>query len=128
VSRQGKESQMTAEEFTAAGELLFGRWFKSPLARALGRNRSMIRKYSSGEQRIRPGFAAEIRSIVNIGPVGTAIRNSIKKSMPEIPPFTAHRTAKQILLDLISLGMVAENSLCDNEDAGSSRRKRSGIE
>jgi hypothetical protein len=128
MSRQGKESPMTAEEFTAAGELLFGRWFKSPLARALGRNRSMIRKYSSGEQRIRPGLAAEIRSIVNIGPVGTAIRNSIKKSMPEIPPFTAHRTAKQILLDLISLGMVAENSLCDNEDVGSSPRKRSGIE
>jgi len=33
---------MTAAEFTAAGELLFGRWFKSPLARALGRDRSMI--------------------------------------------------------------------------------------
>ena len=119
---------MTAAEFTAAGELLFGRWFKSPLARALGRNRSMIRKYSSGEQRIRPGLAAEIRAIVNIGPVGTAIRNSLKKSMPEVPPFTAHRMAKIILLDLISLGMVAENSLCDNEDAGSSRRKGRGIE
>ncbi len=119
---------MTAAEFTAAGELLFGRWFKSPLARALGRDRSMIRKYSSGEQRIRPGLAAEIRTIVNIGPVGTAIRNTIKNSMPEIPTFTAHRTAKQILLDLISLGMVAENSLCDKGDAGSSRGKGSGIE
>jgi len=40
----------------------------------------MIRKYSSGEQRIRPGLAAEIRTMVNIGPVGTAIRNSIKSS------------------------------------------------
>ena len=119
---------MTAVEFTAAGELLFGRWFKSPLARALGRNRSMIRKYSSGEQRIRPRLAAEIRAMVNVGPVGTAIRNSIKKSMPEIPTFTAHRTAKQILLDLISLGMVAENSLYNNEVGGSSLRKGSGIE
>jgi hypothetical protein len=119
---------MTAAEFTAAGELLFGRWFKSPLARALGRDRSMIRKYSSGKQRIRTRLAAEIRAMVNIGPVGTAIRNSIKKSMPEIPPFTAHRTARQILCDLISLGMVAENSLCDSEDAGSSQRRGSGIE
>jgi hypothetical protein len=56
------------------------------------------------------------------------IRNTIKKSMPEIPTFTAHRTAKKILLDLISLGIVAENSLCDKEGAGSSRRKGSGIE
>ncbi len=128
MSGKKNEHPMTAAEFTAAGELLFGRWFKSPLARALGRNRSMIRKYSSGEQRIRPGLAAEIRAIVNIGPVGTAIRDSIKKSMREIPTFTAHRLAKQILHDLTSMGMVAENYLCDNEDAGSSRRKGSGIE
>jgi hypothetical protein len=40
----------------------------------------------------------------------------------------SHRTAKQILLDLISLEMVAENSLRDNPDAGSSRRRGSGID
>jgi len=54
--------------------------------------------------------SAEIRAIVNIGPVGTAIRNTIVKSMPEIPAFTAHRIAKQILHDLTSRGMVAENA------------------
>jgi hypothetical protein len=105
---------MTAAELTAAAELLYGRWFKSPLARALGRHRCMIRKYSSGEQRIRPRLAAEIRAIVNIGPVGTVIRNAIKKSMPEIPTFRAHRMAKQIVLDLTSLGMLAQNSSRDN--------------
>jgi len=74
VSGKKNEHPMTAAEFTAAGELLYGRWFKSPLARALGRDRNMIRKYSSGEQRIRPRLAAEIRAIVNIGPVGTVNR------------------------------------------------------
>jgi hypothetical protein len=128
VIREPKDHPMTAAEFTAAGELLFGRWFKSPLARLLNRDRNMLRKYATGKARIRPRLAAEIRAIVNIGPVGSAIRNSIKKSMPEIPTFRAHGVAKNILLDLTSLGMVAENSLCDNEGAGSSPRKGSGIE
>jgi hypothetical protein len=75
--------------FAAAGELLFGRWFKSPLARLLNRDRNMLRKYATGKARIRPSLAAEIRATVNIGPVGRAIRNTIKNSMPEIPTFTA---------------------------------------
>jgi len=105
---------MTAAEFTAAGELLFGRWFKSPLARLLNRDRNTLRKYATGKARIRPSLAAEIRATVNIGPVGRAIRNSIKKSMPEMPTFTAHRMAKQIALDLASLGILAEIPSSDN--------------
>ena len=119
---------MTPAELIAAGQLLHGRRWKLPLARTVGYGREALHCYSIGRRRVPPLLAARIRAIVNIGPVGTAIRNTIKKSMPEIPPFTAHRMAKQILFDLISLGMVAENSLNDDEETGLSRRKGSGIE
>jgi hypothetical protein len=117
VNRKHTEHPMTPAEFTAAGELLYGRWFKSPLARALGRDRNMIRKYSSGEQRIRPRLAAEIRAIVNIGPTGTVIRNTIRKIAPEIQPFMAHKIAKQIVIDLRSLGIIGADLAADDQAA-----------
>ena len=124
VSRRQTEPQMTPAELIAAGELLYGRRWKLPLARTVGYGREALHCYSIGRRRVPPLLAARIRAIVNIGPVGTAIRNTIKNSMPEIPTFTAHRTAKQILLDLISLGMVAENSLCDGRRFEPRERKR----
>jgi hypothetical protein len=119
---------MTPAELIAAGQLLYGRRWKLPLARIVGYGREALHCYSIGRRRVPPLLAARIHAIVNIGPVGAAIRNSIKMSMPEVPTFTAHRAAKQILSDLISLGMVAENSLNDDEDTGLRRRKGSGIE
>jgi hypothetical protein len=117
VNRKHTEHPMTPAEFTAAGELLYGRWFKSPLARILGRDRSTIRIYSSGKRRIPPRIAAEIRAIVNIGPTGTLIRNTIWKIAPEIQPFMAHKIAKQIVIDLRSLGMIGADPAADDQAA-----------
>jgi len=44
--------------------------------------------------------------IVNIGPVGIVIRSTIRKIVPELPMFTAHRITRQILVDLHSLGIL----------------------
>jgi len=104
---------MTPAELIAAGQLLYGRRWKLPLARIVGYARESLHHYSAGGRRIPPLLAARIRAMVDIGSVGTAIRNSIKKSMPEIPTFTAHRVAKQIVLDLATLGLLAENSSGD---------------
>jgi hypothetical protein len=105
---------MTAAEFTAAGVLLFGRRFKSLLARAVNLERTSIQAYAFGKRRIPPRVAAQIRAIVNIGPVGMAIRASIKKCAPELLEFKAHRMAKQIVFDLTALGLLAENSPGDH--------------
>jgi hypothetical protein len=110
VSRRQMEPPMTPAELIAAGELLYGRRWKLPLARTVGYGREALHHYSTGGRRISPLLAARIRAIVNIGPAGAAIRRSIKNSMPEMPTFTAHRMAKQIILDLASLGLLAENS------------------
>jgi len=104
---------MTPAELIAAGELLYGRRWKLPLARTVGYGREALHHYSTGRRRIPSLLAARIRAMVDIGSVGTTIRNSIKKSMPEVPMFTAHRAAKQIVLDLSALGLLAENSSGD---------------
>ena len=111
---QQQTHRMTAAEFTAAGVLLYGRWFKSPLARAVNLERTSIQAYAFGKRQIPPRIAAQLRAIVNIGPVGTAIRTSIKKCAPELSEFRAHKMAKQIVLDLTALGLLAENSSCND--------------
>src|ERR1700687_4187149 len=110
VSRRRPEPPMGPAELIAAGELLYGRRWKLPLARIVGYGREALHRYSTGRRRIPPLLAARVRAIVNIGPAGIAIRSSIKNSMPEIPTFTAHRVARQIVLDLTALGLLAENS------------------
>src|SRR5258705_4947792 len=112
-SRRQTGPSMTPAELIAAGELLYGRRWKLPLARTVGYGREALHCYSIGRRLVPPLLAARIRAIVNIGPVGTAIRNSIKKSVPEMPTFTAHRVATQIVLDLTALGLLAENFSAD---------------
>jgi hypothetical protein len=97
---------MSAAELIAAGELLFGSRWRTPLAKALGLSDRAIRYYQSGERRIAPRISARVRSLVDIGPVGIVIRATVRKIGPGIPPFTAHRIAKQVLVDLGSLGML----------------------
>jgi hypothetical protein len=116
---------MTPAELSAAGGLPYGRRWKLPLARAVGYAREALHHYSTGGRRIPSLLAARIRAIVNIGPAGTAIRRSIKNSMPEIPTFTAHRVARQIVLDLTALGLLAENS---SGDIGRSQLEPTGNE
>jgi hypothetical protein len=101
---------MAPAELIAAGELLFGRRWKLPLARIVGYGREALLDYSAGRRRIPRFLATRGRAIVNIGPAGVAIRISIKNSMPELPTFTAHRVARQIVLDLVALGLLAENN------------------
>lgn len=113
---------MSAAELVAAGELVFGSRWRTPLAKALGLSDRVIRYYQSGERRISPPIAARVRSLADIGPVGTVIRATVRKVGPGIPPFTAHRIAKQILVDLGSLGMLAK---CQS---GDSKGARSGSE
>ena len=113
MSKRQTEPPMTPAELIAAGELLYGRRWKLPLARTVGYGREALHLYSTGGRRIPPLLAARIRAIVNIGPASATIRRSIKNSMPEMPTFTAHRMAKQIILDLASLGLLAENSSGD---------------
>lgn len=108
---------MTAAEFTAAGVLLFGRRFKSPLARVMNLERTSIQAYAFGKRRIPPRIAAQLRAIVNIGPVGTAILSSIKKCVPELSEFRAHGMAKQIVLDLTAVGLLAHTCSGDNKRA-----------
>ena len=104
---------MTPAELIAAGELLYGRRWKLPLARTVGYGREALHHYSTGRRRIPPLLATRIRTIVNIGPAGAAIRRSIKNSVPELPTFTAHRMARQIVLDLSALGLLTEHSSGD---------------
>jgi hypothetical protein len=105
---------MAPAELIAAGELLYGRRWKLPLARMVGYGREALLDYSAGRRRIPPLLATRVRAIVKIGPAGTAIRISIKNSMPELPTFTAHRVARQIVLDLTVLGLLTENSSGDS--------------
>src|ERR1043166_79125 len=113
AGRRQTEHPMAPAELIAAGELLFGRRWKLPLARIVGYGREALLDYSIGRRRIPTFLAARVRAIVNIGPAGIAIRNSIKKSMPEVATFTAHGVARQIVLDLSALGLLAENSSGD---------------
>jgi hypothetical protein len=101
-----KEYPMTPAELIAAGELLYGGRWKSALARTVNYERESIHAYASGKRRIPPRIAAQIRVIVNIGPVGIVIRSTIRKIVPELPMFTAHRITRQILVDLHSLGIL----------------------
>jgi hypothetical protein len=101
---------MAPDELIAAGELLYGRRWKLPLARVVGYGREALLDYSVGSRRIPSLLAARVRAIVDIGTAGIAIRSSIKNSMPELPTFTAHRVARQIVLDLTALGLLAGNS------------------
>jgi hypothetical protein len=127
VSAGQTETPMTPVELIAAGELLYGRRWKLPLARIVGYGREALLDYSVGRRRIPTFLAARVRAIVNIGPAGTAIRISIKNSIPELPTFTAHRVARQIVIDLAALGLIAENSSGDSRvpQLKSAGRKRS---
>src|ERR1700756_3894068 len=100
---------MTPAELIAAGELLFGRRWKLPFARIVSYGREALHHYSTGRRRLPPPLPARIREIVNIGPAGAASRRSIKNSVPELPTFTAHRMARQIVLVLSALGLLAEH-------------------
>jgi hypothetical protein len=105
---------MSAAELAAAGELLFGSMWRSRLAKVLDVSDRMIRFYESGERRISPAIAAKVRHLVDIGPAGTVVRATIRRIDPHIPLFTAHLMAKQILVDLASLGMLGN---CKSSDA-----------
>jgi len=106
---------MSATELAAAGELLFGSRWRSRLAKVLDLSDRMIRFYESGERRISPAIAARVRNLVDIGPVGTVVRATIRRIEPHILPFTAHLMAKQILIDLASLGMLANAKSSDTQ-------------
>jgi hypothetical protein len=118
---------MAPDELIAAGELLYGRRWKLPLARVVGYGREALLDYSVGSRRIPSLLAARVRAIVDIGTAGIAIRSSIKNSMPELPTFTAHRVARQIVLDLTALGLLAENNSddCEAPELGPTGGKRS---
>jgi len=116
-----QDRPLAPAELIAAGELVFGSRWRTPMAKALGLSDRIIRYYQSGERRIPPAIAAKIRALVNVGPVGTVIRATVRKVAPEVSPYAAHRIARQIVVDLGSLGMLA-NISSHGQEALSSQR------
>ena len=93
------------------------------MAKALGLSDRIIRYYQSGERRIPPAIAVKIRGLADIGSVGIVIRATVRKVAPEVPPSTAHRIARQIVVELGSLGMLA-NIFSRGQDATEQPAKR----
>ena len=97
---------MTPAELITAGELVYGSQWRTPLAKALGINRRMIHHYKSGERLIPQEIALCIRRIADLGPVGSLVRSSIRRTAPDLAPARAHRIAVQILADLNAAGLL----------------------
>jgi|SRR6478735_2615794 hypothetical protein len=97
---------MTPAELIAAGELVYGSQWRTPLAKALGIDRRQIHAYKSGERQIPRNIAVGIRRLVDLGPVGSLVRSSIRRTAPDLPPGRSHRIAVQVLADLTSAGLV----------------------
>jgi len=117
LMRKKQERPVTPGEFIATGELLFGSRWRTPMAKALGLSDRIIRYYQSGERPISPAIASKVRGLADIGPVGVVIRATVRKVAPEVPPFTAHSIARQIVVDLESLGMLANDRSRDGQEA-----------
>jgi hypothetical protein len=100
---------MTPAELIAAGELVYGSQWRTPLAKALGIDRRQIYDYKSGERQIPREIALCIRRLANLGPVGSLVRSSIRRAAPDLPPVRAHRIAVQILADLTVEGFLAKD-------------------
>jgi hypothetical protein len=102
-------SSMTPAELPAAGETVYGRRWRTPLAEALCISARMIRHYERGERPIPEDRATRIRKLADLGPIGFTIRASIRKSMPDLPLFRCHQIAARILADLTAAGWLASN-------------------
>jgi hypothetical protein len=110
---------MSPAEFIAAGELLYGSQWRTPLANALGYSRRMLRYYEFGERQIPENVAVGVRGLADLGPVGSLVRSSVKNAAPDLPPVWAHRITVQILADLAGAGFLQK------EDAPVSARPQS---
>ena len=97
---------MTPVELIAAGELVYGSQWRTPLAKALGIDRRQIYAYKSNERQIPRRIAASIRRLADLGPVGSLVRSSIRRVAPDLPPARSHRIAVQVLADLTGAGLV----------------------
>jgi hypothetical protein len=100
---------MTPAELAAAGETVYGKRWRRSLAEALSISARMIWFYERGERPIPEERAAQIRKLADIGPIGFAIRASIRKTAPDLPLFRCHRMAAQIVADLSAAGWLDSN-------------------
>jgi hypothetical protein len=97
---------MSPADLIIAGELVYGSQWRKPLAKAIGYSRRMIWYYESGERQIPENVAISVRRLADLGPVGSLVRSSVKKAVPDLPPVWVHRIAVQILADLTGSGLV----------------------
>ena len=54
---------MTPSEITRIGQALFGKNWKSPLARRLGTRHNIVWKWATGRSRISPGYETALRAL-----------------------------------------------------------------
>jgi hypothetical protein len=108
-AKRPRQTFMTPAELVIAGEAVYGKRWRTPLARALNLSTRLIRYYERGQRPIREDRAAQIRKLADIGPIGFVIRGSIRKAAPDLPLVRSHKIAIQVLADLSAAGLLAGN-------------------
>lgn len=98
--------QMTPAEFVECAEILFGKNWRKPVARLIGRSPRMVRFYARGEFPVPTEIARKLRGMTDIGATGALIRTAIRRAVPELRPFDANTAAKEVLAALVDAGVL----------------------
>lgn len=110
---------MTAAELVSAGKYLIGPNWKKPLAREIARDPRCTRKlrsvtvmkrYASGKQRIPDDIAEIIRDIVQVGPAGLLVCETIKRAAPNLKAIVAHRIGQEAERRLKEAGLLQQHA------------------
>ncbi len=100
------DGPMTPAMLTAAGEVIFGKRWRLPLARALGCNASLIHQFLIGRCHISPELARVVRKLAYLSPTAGIILDKIKVMIPEVEHRQAFRLAKLTAQNLSDAGLL----------------------
>ena len=119
--KDAQGTDMSAAELVSAGKHLIGspNW-KKPLAREIAKDprctkelrslMTMMKRYADARLRIPEDVAAILRDLIEIGPAGLLVCETIKRMAPNVKAIVAHRLGQEAERKLKGAGLLQEHS------------------
>src|SRR4029077_38193 len=84
------------------------RWIR-PLARMLDCSPALIRLCKKGKRKLSAEAAARVRTLVDLGPAGTIVRDAMTAALPRAEPVATHHAAKLAIAELLKAGLLTSS-------------------
>jgi hypothetical protein len=99
---------MSAAGFAALCESIYGKYWKRPASRALGRDPKMMRLYAKGATAIPPDLVERLLRIADIGPAGEAVKRVLldaitaRELFPGDPRASTRQRVHELAMEIVA--------------------------